>query len=815
MLSLVYFLLLIGIVWYCGYNRLTYPAWTSLIGLTLLLLTYLGAFHAYFLAIDWLIFAAAAVVFGVAPIRYMLLTKPVLGFLRRTMPPMSATEKEAIEAGDVWWEGELFAGRPDWKKLLSIPKPILTEEEQSFINNQVKTLCSMINDFEIVQKYSDLSPETWEYLKKEKFLGMIIPKEYGGRGFSALAHSSVITKIATRSSSAAVNAMVPNSLGPAELLLHYGTPEQKNHYLPRLACGDEIPCFALTSETAGSDAAAMTDAGIICKGTHNGQEVLGAMVSWEKRYITLAPIATVLGLAVKLKDPNHLLGENEEIGISLFLIPATHPGVNLGERHFPMNLGFMNGPTSGKDVFVPLDMLIGGPSMAGKGWRMLMECLSAGRGISLPALSAANGQLCYRMTGIYARIREQFKMPVGKFEGVGAALARIAGNGYMLNATRVFAAGAVDQQIKPAIASAIAKYHMTEILRQTNNDAMDIHGGRGIQLGPRNYLGQGYEAVPIAITVEGANILTRCLIIFGQGAIRCHPYIRKEMEAAQNPNVTEGFNAFDKLLFSHVGYGVSNLFRTFWMGLTNAAWVKTEQNHHVGKLYAQLSRMSSALALSADLSMLLLGGELKRKENLSARLGDVLSQLFLASAVLKYYYDLHSQPDDLPYVQWAVEECLAKIQIALDGLYDNFPIRWFGKILKFIVFPRGRCYKGASDKLSQKLATHMMMPSALRDRLTSLVYLGEENGVTDPIWRMENAFHLVIQADPIYQRIHNAVKSGTIDKQLSRQARLEKALASNIITHDEFSLIEQAEAARADALKVDNFAPGIFTREKL
>ncbi len=815
MFAFLYLILLIAIVGYCAYKRVVFTVWSTFIGILLLALSYIHAFPIFLTSIFWLIFIGNVLIFGVTPIRHHLLTKPVLGFFRRTLPPISNTEKEAIEAGDVWWEGELFAGNPDWSKLLSIPKPILTEEEQNFLNTQVKHLCAMLDDWTIVQKYSDLPPEVWAYLKKEKFFGIAIPKEYGGRGFSALAHSSIITKIATRSCSAAVSTMVPNSLGPAELLIHYGTAEQKNYYLPRLANAEEIPCFALTGESAGSDAAAMTDYGIICKGTFNGEEVLGARLTWYKRYITLAPIATVLGLAVKLQDPDHLIGDKEDVGISVFLIPTSHPGVEIGRRHFPMNLAFMNGPTAGNDVFVPLSWLIGGESMVGQGWRMLMECLAIGRGISLPALSSANAQFCYRLTGIYARIRQQFKLSIGKFEGVGAALARIAGYGYLMNATRIFTAGAVDLKIKPAIASAIAKYHMTEILRITNDDAMDIHGGRGIQLGPRNYLGQAYESIPIGITVEGANILTRCLIIFGQGAIRAHPYIRKEMDAAANSDLVKGFQDFDKLLLGHIGFGVSNLIRTFWMGLTNAKWTSAPQNGQLKKYYAQLTRMSSALALTADLSMLILGGDLKRKENLSARLGDVLSHLYLASAVLKYYYDLHSQPDDLPYVAWCIHHNLSKIQEAFDDFFDNFPIRWLGKILRFITFPFGRSYHKPSDKLCAKLATHLMMPSALRDRLTSLVYLGEEKGVTDPIWRMENAFNLVLAADPIQQRIHNAVKNGTIAATLSQIDKIKTALNLDIITTEEYQLIEQAEAARADALKVDDFPFDVFLREKL
>ena len=815
MITLFHLLIFLAAVGYCAYNRVSYGLWVTICGLLLVIATLFKEMPIVLLTLCWIFYLAAALLFGSTTLRIHFLTKPVLAFFRRTLPPMSKTEREAIEAGDVWWEGDLFCGRPDWTKLLNIPKPILTEEEQDFLNNQVETLCGMLHDWQIVEQYKDLPKEAWDYIKKEKFLGMVIPKQYGGLGFSALAHSSVVTKIATRCPSAAVDVMVPNSLGPGELLVYYGTPEQKDYYLPRLAVGAEIPCFALTGDDAGSDAAAMTDIGTVCMGQHEGKEVLGVKLSWNKRYITLAPIATILGLAVKLKDPDHLLGGIEDLGISLFLIPTNHPGVIIGRRHLPMNMAFMNGPTSGDNVFVPLDWLIGGPSMAGHGWRMLMECLSIGRALSLPALSTACGQLTHRTTGMYARIRQQFKLPIGKFEGVEAAMARIAGNNYMMVATRIMTAGAVDQHIKPAIASAISKYHMTEMMRRVIADSMDIPAGRTIQLGPRNYLGSGYGNVPVAITVEGANILTRSLIIFGQGAIRCHPYIRKEMEAAQDTNLAQGLKEFDQLLCGHIGYGVSNFFRSLWMGLSGGKLIKSTQNNGLNYYYQQLTRMSTALAFVSDTAMLVLGGELKRKEHLSARLGDVLSQLYLASAVLKYFHDLHSQPDDLPYVNWCLQTNLVAIQDAFNLFFDNLPQVGLGAFLRFIVFPYGLPYKAPKDKLTHKLAAHMMVPSALRDRLTNLVFLGAKGNVLDPIGRMEHAFALVIATDPIQQKIQNAVKSGLIANTLTKKERVEQARATNLITEEELTLLDQAEVARHDALKVDDFAFDTFYREKL
>ena len=497
--------------------------------------------------------------FGVGPLRRSFWVKPFLSYLKKILPPISETEKIVLEAGDTWWEKDLFCGQPNWKVLHHIPLSRLTTEEQAFINDQVEMLCSLLDDFDILTKYHDLLPTVWTYLKQQKFFGMVIPKKYGGLGFSALAHSTVVLKIATRSVSAAVNTLVPNSLGPAELLLHYGTKEQKDYYLPRLAIGEEIPCFALTSVDAGSDAAALQDSGIVCNGVYQAKEMIGIRLNFNKRYITLAPISTVIGIAFKLSDPDHLIGSKTEIGITVALVPSLLAGVEIGKRHSPMGLAFMNGPIIGKNVFIPISFVIGGEKMLGQGWGMLMECLSVGRGISLPAVSAAQAQLAYRMTGAYSVLREQFHQAVAHFEGVAAALARIAGLTYLIEATRRFTVTAVDASLKPALASSIAKYHMTEFARTIVNDAMDIHGGRGIQMGPRNYLAQGYIAIPISITVEGANILTRNLILFGQGAVRCHPYLRDEMDAITKKDMV----SLDKLLIEHFSYSFKNLLKTF------------------------------------------------------------------------------------------------------------------------------------------------------------------------------------------------------------------------------------------------------------
>ncbi len=718
--------LLLILVLGLAYIQAPVVLWVSLIVVGLVLAGLFGTLSFLTLSIFWLLFIAAVLLVSLKQLRQRRLIKPLIQRLQKRMPPISDSERIAIESGDIWWEKDLFSGHPQWKKLLAIPKPTLTSEEQAFIDNQVDTVCSMASDWEIVNDLQDLPKEMWDYFKQEGFFGLVIPKEYGGRGFSALAHSTIVTKIATHSLTMAVNMMVPNSLGPAELLLHYGTPEQKKYYLPRLAQGEEIPCFALTGPEAGSDAGSITDSGIVCYGEHEGKKVLGMRLTWDKRYITLAPIATVLGLAFRLYDPENLLGGNVDLGITLCLVPTSHPGVEIGHRHYPLCLAFLNGPTQGQDVFVPLDWIIGGVEKIGQGWQMLMECLSIGRAISLPALSSACGKLCYRMTGAYARLRKQFNIPIAQFEGVEEALSQMAGFAYLLEATRVMTGGAVDQGIKPAIASAIAKYHMTEMARKVMNHAMDIHGGHGIQAGPRNFLALLYTAAPIGITVEGANILTRNLIIFGQGAIRCHPYILKEVSLLTEGESEQNLMQLDRLLMSHIGYVISNVVRCVVSGLTGAHLIFAPVRGPVARYYRQLTRMSSALALLSDMCMLILGGHLKRKERISARLGDILSQLYLASAVLKYFNDQGQPASDVNYVKWCVQTCLADIQLACDDLLANFPIAWLGKILRWILFPWGTSYRKPKDDLSHRLVDPMLEPSDLRERLTRYCYIASD-----------------------------------------------------------------------------------------
>ncbi|GAB1413881.1 acyl-CoA dehydrogenase [Candidatus Desulfobacillus denitrificans] len=744
--------------------------------------------------------AALAALFAIRPLRRALLTRPLFAAYRRMLPQMSQTEKEALEAGSVWWEGELFRGRPDWKKLLAYPQPRLTPEEQAFLDNETEELCRLSDDWVSSHYDHDLSPEAWQYMKEKGFLGMIIPKQYGGVGFSAYAHSQVVTKLATRCAATTVSVMVPNSLGPAELLLHYGTDEQKNHYLPRLAKGLDIPCFALTSPWAGSDAASIPDQGIVCRGLWQGREVVGMRVTWDKRYITLAPIATVVGLAFRLFDPERLLGDVDDIGITCALVPANHPGVETGRRHFPLNAAWHNGPTRGRDVFMPLDFIIGGPAMAGQGWRMLMECLAAGRSISLPASNTGMQKLAVRTVGGYARVRSQFKTAIGKFEGVQEPLARLGGNLYLCDAARVMTAGSIDLGEKPSVVSAIVKYHVTERARQSVNDGMDVLGGKGICLGPSNFLGRAYQQIPVAITVEGANILTRSLIVFGQGAIRCHPYVMAEMQAAQ----TNDLVAFDRALFAHIGHVVRNGLRALASGLTGSHFVGVPANvaPETRRYYQQLTRFSSAFAFMADISMLVMGGDLKRKEKLSARMGDILSLMYLSSAVLKRYESEGRQQADAPLMHWAIWDSMFKAQNAFEGVVSNFPSKFVSTFLRRMIFPLGRPYVVPSDRLGAQVADLLIAPSATRDRLTAGMYLPRDE--QDAVGVIELALEATLQAEPVHAKLRAAQKAGKLEAR-SAQEHENQALAHGVVTSAEHALLVRARELTAEVIKVDDF----------
>lgn len=737
------------------------------------------------------------IVGSIKALRRQLISKHLFKAVGKAMPAMSATERAALEAGTVSWEGELFTGNPDFSVLCNAPTVSLTEEEQAFLDGPVNTLCAMLNDWDITHNQTDLPHEVWQFIKENRFFGMIIPKRYGGLEFSATAQMSILVRIYGRSVTAATTISVPNSLGPGELLLNYGTEEQKDYYLPRLADGREIPCFALTGPNAGSDAASIPDQGIVCRQLFKGEELLGIRLNWNKRYITLCPIATVIGLAFRLFDPDNLLGKGDNLGITCALIPADLQGVVKGRRHFPLNTAFLNGPTQGKDVFIPLDYIIGGEEMAGHGWTMLMECLSAGRAISLPSSANGGAQAAALASGAYARIRKQFNQPIGKFEGIEEPLARIAANTYIIDAALMLAAAAIDHGAKPSVAGAILKYHTTERARKISLDAMDIHGGKGICLGPNNYLGRGFQEVPIAITVEGANILTRSLIIFGQGAIRCHPYVFRELESIKTNNLVE----FDKVFFAHAGFFIANCTKSLLFGWTDAYYSKAPESS-VKRYYQLIHKYSTNLAFLADFSMILLGSNLKRKEKLSSRLGDMLSYLYLTSAVLKRFHEDGEPKADLPLVEWCCQHLLHECESAMHGVIINFPQRWARAILHLILKPLGQSRNKPNDQLGHKLARILIAPSETRTRLTRLVY--KEAGANCPIGRLEQAFYKICAVEDLERKLSSAVKDNSL-KSLTLLGQIEEALNCNLISEDEAVQLKEAELSRQEVIKVDDF----------
>jgi acyl-CoA dehydrogenase len=798
---MAFIILSVAAFWILAYYRASLLVWTGIFALLLGLwmFTSLGFTGLWWLL--WMFFLVAAAIVNVSALRRFFLIKPFFSRFRRMLPPLSRTEREALEAGTVWWDGELFSGNPDWDKLLATQKSELSDDERLFLDSSVEKLCRMLDDWKIVSCMRDLSPEVWQFIKENRFFGMIIPQEYGGLGFSTLAHSQVITKIASRSLAAAVTVMVPNSLGPAELLLKYGTKEQKEYYLPRLAKGEEIPCFALTGPEAGSDAASIPDTGILCRGKFRGEEIIGIKLNWEKRYITLGPIATLIGLAFRLRDPEHLLGSEEDPGITLALVPTDTEGITIGRRHNPLGIPFQNGPNFGQDVFIPLEWVVGGQAGIGQGWRMLMESLAAGRSISLPSLSTGGGKFVARVVGAYARIRRQFRQSIGRFEGVEEALARIAGNLYVMDAARVTTCSAVDLGEKPSVISAIVKYQCTERMRRIANDGMDVLGGSGICLGPRNLLGHIYQAAPIGITVEGANILTRSMIIFGQGVIRCHPYLLKEMEAATNPSIRHGLEDFDRLLKNHAAFTFSNAARSLFLGLTGGRVAKAPPAPL--RPYGQAAtRLSAAFALMADAALLIFGGSLKRRERISSRLADILSHLYLISALLKQFKDRQYPLDELPLLQWGCEESLHKIQESFTELLDNLPFRPAAWLLRLFIFPLGRHYAGPDDRLARRVAGILMEPSLLRDRLTTGLFIPTD--LSDPLGRFEDALKKVTVAEPIERKLRDAVREGRL-KARDEAASLEEGVRAGIITSDEADLVRQATGVRREAIRVDDF----------
>ncbi len=785
----------------CAYHRTSLRVWavaTPIVTLVVGLLLQTPWTTVILLIIE----LAIAVPLLMVPFRRQQISAPLLKLFAKVTPTLSDTEQTALDAGTVGFEGELFSGKPDWHVLLSQPKPSLNAEEQAFMDGPVEELCAMLDDWQITHELADLPPNVWEFIKKNKFFGMIIPKRYNGLEFSALAHSAVLQKLASMSPTAASTVAVPNSLGPAELLLHYGTEAQKDHYLPRLAVGEEIPCFALTGPYAGSDATSLTDFGIVCKQTVDGHETLGIKLTFDKRYITLAPVATVVGLAFRLYDPDKLLGDKADLGITLALLPRSTPGLQIGRRHFPLNVPFQNGPLHGKDVFVPMSTLIGGPHMAGQGWRMLVEVLSVGRAISLPSNATGGVRSAVASTGAYARMRKQFGLAIARFEGVEEALARIGGLTYATAALSRATAAAVDRGEKPAVTSAIAKYHTTEFGRTVAGDAMDVHGGKAVQLGPKNYAGRAWEGVPIAITVEGANIMTRSLMIFGQGAIRCHPYVLKEMQALSISDREEQLQTFDRALFGHIGFGLSNAVRAFTLGLTGSRIGATAGDAYTRRYYRKLNRYSAALALCADVFMGVLGGKLKFKEKLSARLGDVLSYLYIASAMLKRYEDTGRPEADRPLLAWAFHECVWRMQMALDGAIRNFPVRPVGWLLRVLVFPFGRREVPPSDRLGRRVAALITAPGEARDRLLEWVYLTPTANNT--IGRMHALLPEVIAAEPIERKFAKALKAGQFSSH-DYVEQLAEAQQQGVISAADLVLLKRVHQAVFEFISVDDF----------
>lgn len=793
---------LLGLSVAAAFRGMSLLNWTLAMALVLLGFSVFTSVSILGVVIVTVLLAAITVPLNFPPLRRRWLSEPFLVMYRKKLPSISATEQVALDAGTVGWEGELFAGKPNWESLLAQQWPDLNTAEQAFIDGPVTRLCEMLKPWQISHELADLPPEVWSFLREHKFFGMIIPTQYGGLGFSALAHRAVLLKISSVCQITTSTVAVPNSLGPAELLVHYGTDEQKNYYLPRLADGREIPCFGLTGPTAGSDATAIPDTGIVCKGSYKGEEVLGIRLNFDKRYITLAPIATIIGLAFKLYDPDGLVGDQKELGISVALIPRETPGIEIGKRHMPLNVPFHNGPIRGKDVFVPLDTLVGGIKMAGHGWRMLIELLAVGRAITLPSSSAGGAKLCALTTGAYARIRKQFNLPIGRFEGVEEVMARLAAYTYAISALSRMTATAVDLGEKPAVPSAIAKYHATEMCRQVITDAMDVHGGKGIIMGPRNYLGRGWQGIPVGITVEGANILTRNLMIFGQGAIRCHPYILKEMEAAKMQDQAQGLVEFDRQLFAHIGYSISNAVRSLLLGLSFARFSVVPSDRKTARYYRKLTRYSAVLAFAADVIMLTLGGKLKHKESTSARLGDVLSQLYICSAILKRF-EMQGRPAaDQPLLAWAFHDSIYKMQTALGKVVDNFPSRAVRWLLAVVIFPLGRHERPPGDRLGHKVAQLLMSPSATRDRLSNGVFISQS--ADNPIGLLEIALPRVIATEPLERRLHKAQAAGELDA-IEVKDQLEQALAKSIITAAEAKELRAVRAMVAEIIAVDEF----------
>jgi len=801
--SVLWLVLFVGGALALAYRRVGLRQATIATGIALAAYTMFGDGSFIWLTLLWAGFALIAAM-NLPEVRRNRVTRPLLKTFRKMLPTISDTEREALEAGTVWWEGELFSGAPRWDRLRNYPAPRLSDEEQAFLDGPCEELCEMLDEWDIAHERADLPPQVWDFLKAKGFFAMIIPKRYGGLEFSAYGNSQVLVKVSSRSATAASMVAVPNSLGPAELLLHYGTDAQKERYLYKLASGEEVPCFALTGPRAGSDATSIPDTGVVCKGEIDGEEVVGIRLNFDKRYITLAPIATVIGLAFRLYDPEGLLGDatRDDYGITVALIPRETPGITIGRRHLPLGVPFQNGPIQGNDVFVPLDAIIGGPERAGQGWRMLVDCLSVGRSISLPGNAVGGSKAAVWATGAYAHIRQQFGTSIASFEGIQEALARMAGNTYTANAARSVTTAAIDAGEKPSVPSAILKYHCTEIGRDVCNDAMDIHGGKAIMMGPKNYLGVGYSSVPVAITVEGANILTRSLMIFGQGAIRCHPFVLRELAAARDEDKERGLHEFDQALMGHIGYAISNAARSLVQAASLARYADVPVTGPTRRFYQHIERFSASFALVADVSMLTLGGALKKKEMLSARLGDILSTLYMASTVLKHYENQGSPEADLPLVEWSCRNLLYKAQEQLHSFLRNFPNRLIAGVLRAVIFPRGRTYFAPSDLLARRVVELVIMPTDSRARLCEGIYTRVEPG--NPLGLLDEAMGMVIGARALAQKLRRGMKEGKVTAP-DYPTRLAQAVEQAVLTAEEAERLREVDEKVMALIAVDDF----------
>ena len=796
------------------------PVWAVVVGIlaVLLILGYAGAPLALWTLAGvallygfaaptwlWIVFGVLALVMNLPPLRRALFSGPIMKLLNalKFLPTISPTEQTAIEAGNVWVEGELFSGKPNFKRILNEPYPDLTPDEQAFIDGPVEELCRVTRDWDVFQQKA-LPKEAWDIIKRERFFGMIIPKKYGGLEFSPLANSAVVQKLSSRCGPLATTVMVPNSLGPAELLIHYGTQEQRDYYLPRLATGEEIPAFALTEPGAGSDAGAISSSGVVFKGQDGN---LYLRLNWTKRYITLAAISTVLGLAFKLRDPDNLLGKGEDLGITCALIPTDAEGVLLGRRHNPLGVPFYNCPTDGRDVVLPIDAIIGGAEGAGQGWRMLMESLAAGRGISLPASAAGGSKLVFRVASAHAKVRKQFGLPIGLFEGIEEPLAEIGGFNYMMEAARKYTCGAIAQGVAPAVVTAIAKYNFTELQRISINHGMDILAGNAISWGPRNLLATAYMNTPIGITVEGANILTRTLMIFGQGAIRCHPYIYNEIQGLMNDDL----ETFDEGFTSHIGHTIRNKVRAALLSLTRGRLAGSPVSGPASKYWKKLAWASASFAFLADVALIGLGGNLKRKEKITGRFADIFSWMYLAASTLRRF-EAEGRREDLPYLNWSMHYAFHRMQMAFDGLYKNFDIPIIGLIFKGPIALWSRLNplsNGPTDEMGHAVAKLMQTPGEQRRRLSKGIYAPEK--LDEPFGRLENAFRLAYEGDHVARTISKAVKAKKLPKARPSEL-LDSALNAGIITPEEAQTVRDSEAARQDAIQVDSFTLEEYNR---